>query len=368
MSHRDSESVHPVSTTAAVEHFSGTLHEVSNALTVVLGWLDVACRASNLEEARDALRVAHEHARRGQTMARRSIGAETPSDHRRRMAVELVDFAAISVRPQAAQSAVHVRTEVNPGTEVRVEADASVLQILTNLLLNAVEFTPPGTEVTLSVRRAEQGLVFQVLDEGPGVPQCRIADLFVAPVSTRPGGAGIGLPYSRALARNHGGDLRVIPPSERPGQKGACFELEWPYARSSAVPSSPPESVRAGLRGARVLLIEDDLSISALIDLTFNAYGAEVTALSTMEEVEAALQGCPEFDVALIDLSPIKGHLQSSLKRLRALAPRAPLILMSGDPGGVPAEAEDYFASWVRKPFDMDQLLRSISELLKVAG
>lgn len=365
MSQRESESIHPVSTTESVEHFSGTLHEVSNALTVVLGWLDVAGRAPNLEEAREALRVAHEHARRGQTMARRSIGAETPSDHKRRMAAELVDFAATSVRPQAAQSAVHVRTEITPGTEVRVEADASVLQILTNLLLNAVEFTPPGTEIIVSVRRAEQGLIFQVLDQGPGVPENRIADLFIAPVSTRPGGAGIGLPYSRALARNHGGDLRVLHPDERPGQKGACFELEWPYARSSAISAGPPESVRVALRGSRVLLIEDDLSISALIDLTFNAYGAEVISLSTMEEVDAVLLGSAAFDVALIDLSPLKGQLESSLRSLRVLAPRAPLVLMSGDPGGVPAEAEGYFASWVRKPFDMDQLLRTISELLK---
>jgi DNA-binding NtrC family response regulator len=126
--------------------------------------------------------------------------------------------------------------------------------------------------------------------------------------------------------------------------------------------------VRVALRGARVLLIEDDLSISALIDLTFNAYGADVISLSSMEELDTVLLGSPAFDVALIDLSPLKGQLELSLGRLRALAPGAPLILMSGDPGGVPAEVEGYFATWVRKPFDMDQLLRSIAELLKAKG
>jgi two-component sensor histidine kinase len=361
----DSEPAPPVSTTETVEHYSGTLHEVSNALTVVLGWLDMAGRAPTLEEAREALRVAHEHARRGQAMARRSIGAEASTEYRRRMASELVEFAATSVSPQAARAAVTVKSEVGPGTEVRVEADSGVLQILTNLLLNAVEFTPPGSQVTVSVRRAEQGLVFQVEDEGPGVPEERTPQLFTAPMSTRPGGAGIGLPYSRALARNHGGDLRLLHPSEREGKAGACFEIQWPYARSSAVSSGPPESVRVALRGARVLLIEDDLAISSLIDLTFDAYGGQVLALSSAEEVEAALQGKPVFDAALIDLSPLKGTLEATLMRLRELSPKAPLILMSGEPGGVPEEAEGYFSSWVRKPFDMDQLLRTLSDLLK---
>jgi CheY-like chemotaxis protein/two-component sensor histidine kinase len=367
VSPHDPESDSPKSSTNAVEHYSGTLHEVSNALTVVLGWLDMAGRAPTLEEAREALRVAHEHARRGQAMARRGIGAEVAQDHQRRMASELVEFAATSVSPQAARGAIEVVTEIEDGTEVRVEADASVLQILTNLLLNAVDFTPPGAKVCVSVRRAEQGLSLQVADEGPGIARERMSELFTAAVSTRPGGAGIGLPYSRALARNHGGDLRIVAPSERPGAVGACFELQWPYARSSAISSGPPESVRVALRGARVLLIEDDLAISSLIDLTLDAYGAQVLSLTTEEEVQNTLQGAPVFDAALVDLSPLKDTLIPSLERLKMLSPRAPLILMSGEPAGVPEEAQGYFDSWVRKPFDMDQLLRTLSELLQEA-
>src|SRR5690606_18159345 len=169
-----------VSSTSTVAHYSGTLHEVSNALTVVLGWLDLAGKAPTLEEAREALRVAHEHARRGQAMARRSIGAEVIHEVKKRMASELVEFAAQSVEPQAARGAVHVQPEIADGTDLRVEGEASVLQILTNLLLNAVEFTPPGGAVHLSVRRAEQGILFQIRDEGPGVSLDREAVLFSA--------------------------------------------------------------------------------------------------------------------------------------------------------------------------------------------
>ena len=212
MSTRDSQSASPLSSTEAVEQHSGTLHEVSNALTVVLGWLDMAARASSLEESRDAIRVAQEHARRGQVMARRSIGADEASSLQSRTASEIASFAATSVEPKAKRGEVSIVTELGSGTDIRIESDASVLQILTNLLLNAIDFAPTGSQVTLSVRRAELGLVYRVQDEGPGVPTAALSDLFTAPTSTRAGGAGIGLPYSRRLALDHDGDLRLVPP------------------------------------------------------------------------------------------------------------------------------------------------------------
>src|SRR5690606_20499490 len=124
VSTREEQSVRPTET---VENYSGALHEVSNALTVVLGWLDVASKAATLDEAQEALRVALEHARRGQAMAREGIGAEVTTSVRSRTASELVTFAAQSVGPKAAAASVRVQTEMGKGTDVRVESDASIL-------------------------------------------------------------------------------------------------------------------------------------------------------------------------------------------------------------------------------------------------
>lgn len=363
MSSQDRQSARPLSSAEKVEDHSGALHEVSNALTVVLGWLDMAEKAETLEDAREALSVAREHARRGQSMARQSIGGEAPSSHRSRTASEVAGFATQSVAPKAQRAGVLLSTEFANGTDIRIESDTSILQILTNLLLNAIDFAPVGSTVRVTVHRSDQRLVFRVLDDGPGVPQTALTDLFTAPTSMRDGGVGIGLPYSRRLAREHDGELRYVLPEES-GARGACFELTWPPAHSSAVAPGPSQAVRDALHGARVLVIEDDLSISSLIELTFEAHGAQVLSLSSAEQVEETFRGRPLFDVALVDLSPVRETLCATLSKMAELSPDAPVILMSGEPSGVPHEAEGRFAAWVRKPFDMDQLLSTVGKLI----
>lgn len=367
MSSQDTKNAPPSSSAAKQEDHAGALHEVSNALTVVLGWLDMASRAESLSEARDAISVAREHARRGQGMARQSIGGEAPALQRSRLASEVATFAAQSVAPKALRAEVRIETELGVGTDSRVESDASILQILTNLLLNAIDFAPAGGLIRVTVHQTEQRLVYRVLDDGPGVSPAALANLFTAPASMRQGGVGIGLPYSRKLAREHDGELRYVPPAES-GAKGACFELSWPRAHSSAVAPGSSQAVRDALHGSRILIIEDDLSISSLIELTFEAHGAQVLCLATGEQVEEAFRGRPLFDVALVDLSPVRDILDATLTRIKELSPDAPIILMSGEPSGVPQEAEGRFASWVRKPFDMDQLLTTVGKLIISRG
>lgn len=363
MSSKDRQNAPPSSSAEKHEDYAVALHEVSNALTVVLGWLDMASRAESVNEVREAISVAREHARRGQSMARQSIGGEAPSGQSSRLASEVATFAAQSVAPKAERAGITISTEVSEGTDVRVESDASILQILTNLLLNAIDFAPAGSAIRVSVKWAEQRLVYRVLDEGAGVPAAALPDLFTAPTSMREGGVGIGLPYSRKLAREHDGEVRYVLPAES-GTKGACFELSWPPAHSSAVAPGPSQAVRDALHGSRILIIEDDLSISSLIELTFEAHGAQVLSLSTAAQVEEAFRGRPLFDVALLDLSPVRETLNATLTRMSELAPDAPIVLMSGEPSGVPPEAEGRFASWIRKPFDMEQLLSTVGKLI----
>lgn len=363
MSSGESNTALPPSGAQSVERYSCALHEVSNALTVVLGWLEMARQAGNLEDAQKALLVAQEHARRGRTMARRSIGAEAESSFESRAAAAVAKFAATSVEPQASGRGVTVKLELGEGTDVRVENDGQVLQVLTNLLLNAIDFSPLEATVTLSVERAQSGIVFRIQDEGPGIDPEVAHELFTAPRSTRPGGAGIGLPLSRALALENGGTLRLADPSVA-AARGACFELTWPAAPSAAVPPRDGAQQQQVLHGARLLVIEDDVSIASLIELSFESHGAHVLSITEPEQVDEVLTKSPIFDVVLLDLSPVRGRLEEIFARLRALSPDAPVILMSGEPTGVPEEANGRFATWVRKPFDMGQLLDTVAGLL----
>lgn len=106
---------------------------------------------------------------------------------------------------------------------------AHALRALVNLLDNALKYSPPAAPVELTVRRAEQVLIFEVLDRGPGISPAetdRVFEPFYRPPSTEPdvAGTGLGLAIARRLAEALGGSIRYDP---RPGG-GSRFTLCLP--------------------------------------------------------------------------------------------------------------------------------------------
>ena len=331
---------------------AGALHEVSNALTVVLGWLDVASSKPDGNAVREAVEVARLHARLGHQIARAAIGAEVPErDSEQRSARSVLSGAALGVTPQAALRSVRVLIDTDEPGHALVRHSSAALQILTNLLLNAIDFSPEGGEVSVSVRDIGSSILFSVADQGPGIDPDRVATLLSAPQSTRRGGAGVGLRHSASLARSNGGELRVARATP-----GACFELRWPIAeaRSSVRPTHQTKSL---VRGARVLVVEDDAAVCSLVELALGARGAEVVLAGSRAEFSSALENSGPFDAALIDLSPLAGDVSAAFDRLQRVCPGIPVILISGIASGVPEEVIDRVTAWVRKPFEMGEVI-----------
>ncbi|MGH2709385.1 MAG: sensor histidine kinase, partial [Actinomycetota bacterium] len=127
----------------------------------------------------------------------------------------------------------HVALQLAPGLDLPTcETDASrVEQILVNLLGNAIKYAPERSAVRISVTARDRRVVYQVEDEGPGVPPSeveRIFDIYVTKVGEESRGLGLGLPLSRRLAQLLGGELHAVA---RPA-KGGCFILEVPAGAS----------------------------------------------------------------------------------------------------------------------------------------
>uniref|UniRef100_UPI0012E92306 HAMP domain-containing sensor histidine kinase n=1 Tax=Mycobacterium sp. Marseille-P9652 TaxID=2654950 RepID=UPI0012E92306 len=114
-----------------------------------------------------------------------------------------------------------------------VRADATrVAQILSNLLDNARRHTPAGGAITVDLRTGDDGCAEVIVtDTGPGIPEAerdRIFERLVRLDAGRArdhGGAGLGLPIARALARAHGGELTCLP-----HEGGGRFRLRLPLA------------------------------------------------------------------------------------------------------------------------------------------
>lgn len=342
---------------------AGALHEVSNALTVVLGWLDAAAAKSDPQAVREALEVARMHARLGHQIARSAIGAEAPErDGEQRSARAVLSAAALGVSPQAERRSVRVLIDSQDPGHALVRHAGAALQILTNLLLNAIDFSPEGGEVIVSVRDIGSSVLFSVSDEGPGIDPERVATLLTAAQSTRRGGAGVGLRHSASLARSHGGELRVAR-----AKPSACFELRWPIAeaRSSVRPAHQTKSI---VRGARVLVVEDDAAVCSLVELALSARGAEVVIAGTLADFTRSLTAEGPFDAALVDLSPLGGNATSAFDKLQAVCPGIPVILISGVASGVPDDVIGRVTAWVRKPFEMGEVIEVLGEHLAPAS
>lgn len=340
----------------AERDLAGALHEVSNALTVVVGWVERALASPLDPELHRALSLAHARALDGRDIARSAIGARPPSSVQQTLA-SLLDEAISGVLPEAARRDVHVALKpVGQGRALLDDARVA-LQILTNLLLNAVAFSPAGATVEVSAQLDQNEALIRVADQGPGLPAERQARLFERGASTREGGAGIGLAHAHDLAAQHGGEL-LLEASPR----GACFSLRWPCAptRSSAGLTPRPS---VALQGRRVLLIEDDSSIIDLLDIALSARGAEVVAASDASELPAILSQKP-FDIVLLDWSPIATDARAHLNAVRSACPGAPLVAISGSAALLDTEALALCSAWVRKPFELVELLGALASVL----
>ncbi len=114
---------------------------------------------------------------------------------------------AVIAESVAREREVSVRVDIADVPE-SISADATHLkQALLNLMLNAVQAAPAGSEVVAAVRPRVKGIEFVILDRGPGVPADVRRQLFVPFVTGRPSGTGLGLAIARQIAEAHGGEL-----------------------------------------------------------------------------------------------------------------------------------------------------------------
>lgn len=123
-----------------------------------------------------------------------------------------------------------------------IEADPhKLLQVLTNLLQNALAVAPPGSSIDLDLRPDQGGVRLTVGDRGPGVPAAIADRVFEAGISTRAEGGGLGLTIALGIARQHGGRLALEP---RPG--GGTLAVLWlPLRQADPAAAGSPDARQA---------------------------------------------------------------------------------------------------------------------------
>ncbi len=265
-------------------------------------------------------------------------------------------------------------TQKNEETHELLGDDQRIGQVLINLLSNAFKFAPRGT-VSLTVWQDEQGLHFEVKDDGIGMSEETVDKLFGCfeqadgSISRKFGGTGLGLYISLNLAQLMEGTIEVTSTLG----EGSIFRLMLPYRPSEIeVMQSEPQQERAAavvkeLLTGEVLIVEDTPAMMALARRSVAQFGATVTeAVNGKEAVELAT--ATRFDLILMDMQmPVMDGIEAT-RTLREQGNDTPVIVVSANVMQEHREAFDEVGSngFLAKPFYSEELRKIMKPYLTV--
>jgi protein-histidine pros-kinase len=314
-------------------------HELRNPLAAIRTGLAVLDKAGNQDAVAAGTRdVMSRQLRQLSRMVDDLLDVSRVSTGKVVLHREMVDLAeliarcvAMVAKRGAADHEITVRTQ-----PVFVDADPMRLeQVVTNLLTNALKYTPSGGSITVTAGRAGDTAVVTVEDTGVGMtPDLvdRVFDLFVQgerALARSEGGLGIGLTLVKRLVEMHGGS--VAAKSDGPG-RGSRFTVRLPAARQDGRREGAARRARSIARssrsGRRVLIVEDNEDVRAMMRMLLELEGHEVhEAADGPSGVKMAIDVRP--DVAFIDigLPGIDGY--QVVEHLRAHADELPPVLVA---------------------------------------
>ncbi|HEY5626459.1 MAG TPA: ATP-binding protein, partial [Nitrospira sp.] len=235
-----------------------------------------------------------------------------------------------------------------------------LIQIIINLVQNAMKFTPEGGRITVTVGLDSVGHAgVSVRDTGPGIPLDyldKIFDPFFRVKQSRTGvkGLGLGLSIVRTLVELHGGMIKARP--REPGE-GAELYFTLPLR------SEPPQIRQAEEGGAlSILVVDDDADIRQLIQDRLGAQGYQVTTESDGLRVLETLR-MNRFSGVMLDIGIPSYDGMTLLKEIRQQDPHIPVIMITaaGDRESATQAIGHGAQAFLLKPFDVEEL-RSTTE------
>jgi signal transduction histidine kinase/CheY-like chemotaxis protein len=259
-----------------------------------------------------------------------------------------------------------------PPYPVTVHADlVRLTQVVSNVLSNAVKYTPPGGDITLSVEVPDRSIsptgdpspsdaVITVKDNGVGISASalpHVFDMFAQSASARKravGGLGIGLALVKHLVAAHNGAVTIASDGE--GQ-GTEVTIRLPVVCGSE--GEPTARTTRATSPKRILLVDDCADATEALGTLLELEGHEVKRATSGADALSIVETFAP-DVALIDISmpDMNGPELAQLLRLRAQCSLTKLVALTGsaDVAGSPETDERIFDAHLIKPLSLDDL------------
>jgi PAS domain S-box-containing protein len=373
----------------AKDQFLATMsHELRTPLNAVLGWIQILRSGAGTPENRErGLATIERNARaQGQIIddlldVSRIVTGKLVLKTEPVDLIGVIDGALEAVALAVSAKQLSVMKHLDPSAAI-VSGDGDRLrQVVSNLLTNAVKFTPQGgrIEVRLETRGAMAHI--RVADNGQGIDAAFLPHVFDrfwqgdSSTTRSHGGLGLGLAIVRHIVEMHGGMVHVD--SAGVG-KGATFTVQLPLGMASAESVEPmpsyddPSQRLAVLKNARVLVVDDQADSGEMIASLLSSAGAVVVSVSSVAAaLRAVQQHAPQLVISDIGMPYADGY--ALLRELRALGqpyaaiPVVALTAYARDEDRKRALAAG-FRAHVAKPFESQQFLRTAAEIISEAG
>ena len=353
----------------------GIAHDFNNLLTGLFGNMEMAKRFLStdhksykfLESAGRSMEIATNLTKQLLTFAR---GGD-PIKETLSIGEALTETALFSTRGSNAK----LRTDIAPDLWP-VEADKGQLsQVISNLIINALQAMPGGGIVTLSAENVRTGggryVHITVRDQGVGIAPQYFDRIFDPYFTTKQKGSGLGLAVTHSIINKHNGTITV----DSTLNQGTTFTIRLPAAE--AAENKTPEKGSGEIDsetvpGVEILVLDDEETVREVLGAMLEKMGHRVSFATAGQEAivkyRNAYNDGPAYDVVIVDLT-IPGGMggEETAQEILRINPRARLVVSSGyatDPVMANFEAHGFRGVLV-KPYRFEELKNVVEQVLK---
>jgi len=375
------------------DEFLATLsHELRTPLSAILGWTRLLqMRAKGSAEILKGIDVIDRAARAQAQLIDELLDMSRIVAGNVQLQLEPVLVSATlesviaALQPAADAKSIEIERAIEVDAEPLLADGQRLQQVVSNLLNNAIKFTPPGGHVRVALETRPDGVRFSVADSGEGIAPEFLPFVFErfrqadGSITRKYGGLGLGLAIVRHLVEAHGGSVRAA--SEGIG-RGATFTVELLLGKPSnftgtvvaedapaarlAFKADPEEVALVRLDGVRVLVVDDEPDGLDMVTQVLTECGATVTPAGSADAALSLLR-TGESDILISDIGMPLVDGYELLRRARASGHALPAIALTAF-----ARREDHmralqagFAMHLAKPAEPSELVLAVARLAR---
>ena len=353
---------------------AGVTHDFNNLLAVILGnaqLLEKGLKRYKSEEIKRRLKIIARTAEEGGETVRRL-------QHFIHREVLIHDFTKIDlneiVRDAIASTSPRWKDEAEAkGVTIKIKekleklspllgSKSGLMEVLTNLIFNALEAMPEGGQIIIKTEAKENKIYLYFTDSGKGIPD-RIKEKIFDPFFTTKGSqsSGLGLSVSYGIIKRHKGEIKV----ESTEGKGTTFTISIPIGLEVFLKKEKLEELEK-ISSQKILVIDDEEGIREVLGTTLNDEGHQVILAESGRKGLVKFKQS-NFDLILTDLGMPEMSGWELAKKTKEIDPGVPVGLITGWPITITKEKMkergiDFILS---KPFDCAKILKEVNALLK---